>query len=81
VAGTIRYGIVQLSAFTNPGSQMLGMTTALVVSACWLMFCTYNKWPVSTTYSIVSALTGMGVALAGPDAPNWVSTARVDGWV
>lgn len=72
VAGTIRYGIVQLSAFNeNAGVQMLAMTTALVASAGWLMFCTYFKWPVSTTYSIVSAMAGMGIALAGPSAPNW----------
>jgi sodium-dependent phosphate transporter len=35
------------------------------------MFCTRNSWTVSTTYSIVSALAGVGVAVAGKDAVNW----------
>jgi sodium-dependent phosphate transporter len=28
-------------------------------------------WPVSTTYSIVSAVAGVGIAAGGFDAPNW----------
>ena len=72
VAGTIKNGIVSMSAFgDDAGVQMLGMTTALVASASWLMFCTINKWPVSTTYSLVAAMAGMGIALAGPNAPQW----------
>lgn len=35
------------------------------------MIATYNSWPVSTTYSIVSALAGVGVALGGKDAVSW----------
>lgn len=50
---------------------MLGFTCALVVSASWLMVCTRLSWPVSTTYSIVSALAGVGVAAGGADAVNW----------
>jgi sodium-dependent phosphate transporter len=30
-----------------------------------------NSWPVSTTYSIVSALAGVGVAVGGKDAVQW----------
>ena len=35
------------------------------------MFCTYMSFPVSTTYSIVSAVAGVGVATAGADAVVW----------
>jgi sodium-dependent phosphate transporter len=35
------------------------------------MFCTYMSFPVSTTYSIVSAVAGVGVAIAGADRVVW----------
>ena len=52
------------------GSSVLilpNLTTTLV----WLTICTRYSWPVSTTYSIVSAIAGVGVALGGIVAPNW----------
>lgn len=72
VASTIKNGIISLSDFNgNAGVQMLAFTCALVVSASWLMVCTRLSWPVSTTYSIVSALAGVGVAVGGADAVQW----------
>ncbi|WWC69915.1 uncharacterized protein I206_103859 [Kwoniella pini CBS 10737] len=72
VSGTIKNGIISLSSFQgNAGVEMLGFTCALVASACWLMFCTRNSWTVSTTYSIVSALAGVGVAVNGTKAVQW----------
>lgn len=35
------------------------------------MFATYMSFPVSTTYSIVSAVAGVGVAVAGADKVQW----------
>lgn len=35
------------------------------------MFATYMSFPVSTTYSIVSAVAGVGVAVAGADQVQW----------
>nr|XP_018262762.1 solute carrier family 20 (sodium-dependent phosphate transporter) [Kwoniella dejecticola CBS 10117]OBR84920.1 solute carrier family 20 (sodium-dependent phosphate transporter) [Kwoniella dejecticola CBS 10117] len=72
VAGTIKNGIISLSAFQgNAGVEMLGFACALAASATWLMIATRNSWPVSTTYSIVSALAGVGVAIQGADAVKW----------
>lgn len=72
VAGTIKNGIISISAFQdNAGVAMLAFTCALVASATWLMIATRNSWPVSTTYSLVSALMGVGIATAGWDAPQW----------
>lgn len=72
VAGTIKNGIISLSVFeNNPGVELLAFTCALVASATWLTVATYNAWPVSTTYSIVSSLAGVGVALGGADAVQW----------
>lgn len=72
VAGTIKNGIISLSIFNgNAGVQLLAFTVALTVSASWLMICTRYSMPVSTTYSIVSALAGVGVATGGPKAVQW----------
>lgn len=72
VAGTIKNGIISLSVFNkNAGVELLAFTVALSVSATWLMICTRLSWPVSTTYSIVSALAGVGVAVGGKDAVQW----------
>lgn len=50
---------------------MLAFTCALAASATWLMIATKNSWPVSTTYSIVAALAGAGVAAGGPSGVQW----------
>ena len=42
--------------------------TAFIV---WLTIATRLSWPVSTTYSVVAAITGVGIASAGWDAPKW----------
>ncbi|GAA6055408.1 hypothetical protein JCM3770_006976 [Rhodotorula araucariae] len=71
-ADTIKNGIISSSIFRgDPGVQLLAFTCALVTSATWLMICTRYSWPVSTTYSIVSAIAGVGVAVGGADAVNW----------
>ncbi len=56
---------------SNAGLELLAFTCALVASSIWLMIATRRSWPVSTTYSIVSALAGVGVAIGGPNAVNW----------
>ncbi|BGP57125.1 hypothetical protein JCM8202v2_004765 [Rhodotorula sphaerocarpa] len=71
-ADTVKHGIISASAFEgNAGVQLLAFTCAIVASASWLMVCTRYSWPVSTTYSIVSAVAGVGVATGGADAVNW----------
>ena len=72
VAGTIKNSIISISVFRgNAPVAMLSFTCALVASATWLMIATKNSWPVSTTYSLVSALAGVGIAVGGWDAPSW----------
>ncbi|GAA6003426.1 hypothetical protein JCM10207_000329 [Rhodosporidiobolus poonsookiae] len=71
-ADTIKNGIIPASVFEgNPQIQLLAFTVALTASASWLMVCTRMSWPVSSTYSIISAVAGVGVATAGADAVNW----------
>ncbi|EAU83382.1 sodium:inorganic phosphate symporter [Coprinopsis cinerea okayama7 len=72
VTSTIKDGIIPSEAFQgNAGVQLLGFTCAIVASASWLSLATRLSWPVSTTYSIVSAVIGVGIATAGWDAPKW----------
>ncbi|GAA5913923.1 Pho89p [Sporobolomyces salmoneus] len=71
-ASTIKNGIISAGAFQDDaGIQLLAFTCAIVASASWLMICTRYGWPVSTTYSLVSALAGVGVALGGVDSVQW----------
>lgn len=71
-ASTIKNGIIAAGAFQgDAGVQLLAFTCAIVASATWLMICTRLSWPVSTTYSLVSALAGVGVALGGVDSVQW----------
>ncbi|KAG2004826.1 sodium:inorganic phosphate symporter [Coprinopsis cinerea AmutBmut pab1-1] len=72
VTTTIKNGIVGAEIFAdNPGVQLLGFTVAIVSSSIWLTIATRMAWPVSTTYSVVSAITGIGIAAGGWDAPRW----------
>ncbi|TFK26042.1 sodium:inorganic phosphate symporter [Coprinopsis marcescibilis] len=72
VTSTIKDGIVPGDIFgENPGVQLLGFTVAIFSSSIWLTIATRMAWPVSTTYSIISAVTGIGIATAGWDAPRW----------
>lgn len=71
-ADTIKNGIIKASAFRNDaGVQMLAFTCALAGASSWVMWCTRHSAHVSSTYSLISAVAGVGVALAG--ASNVVS--------
>jgi sodium-dependent phosphate transporter len=72
-----RAGIIKNSIFEgNAGVQLMAFTVAISVSATWLMIATKKGWPVSTTYSLISSLIGVGVATGGSPAVNWVSRTR-----
>ena len=67
-ADTIKNGIIPNTAFQkNAGVQMLAFTCALGGAASWVMWCTRHSAHVSSTYSLISAVAGVGVAVAGAD--------------
>ncbi|MDA1276997.1 MAG: inorganic phosphate transporter [Verrucomicrobia bacterium] len=70
VSETVRQGIFDPSMF-QPRPLVLGFIAALISSAVWLQIATYFGWPVSTTHSIVGAIIGIGIVIAGFDAINW----------
>ncbi|KAF7590680.1 hypothetical protein BBP40_002572 [Aspergillus hancockii] len=71
-ADTIKNGIIPLSAFKgDAGVQMLAFTCALAAASSWVMWCTRHSTHVSSTYSLVSAVAGVGVATAGASKVQW----------
>ncbi|KAK3358529.1 phosphate transporter [Lasiosphaeria ovina] len=71
-AETIKNGIIPLTAFhDNAGVQMLAFTCALAAASSWVMWCTRHSAHVSSTYSLVSAVAGVGVATVGAANVQW----------
>lgn len=71
-ADTIKNGIIPTSAFQdNAGVQMLAFTCALAAASSWVMWCTKHSAHVSSTYSLISAIAGVGVATAGASQVQW----------
>jgi solute carrier family 20 (sodium-dependent phosphate transporter) len=71
-AATIKNGIIPLAAFQdNAGVQMLAFTCALVAASSWVMWCTRHSAHVSSTYSLISAIAGVGVATVGARGVQW----------
>jgi len=92
VTDTVRKGIVDPSAFAgDPMSLVVGMTCALLAAAIWLHLASYMGWPVSTTHSIVGAVTGFGLVAMGTGAikggkllfivASWVSSPLMGGLI
>ncbi|KAJ5102015.1 hypothetical protein NUU61_004237 [Penicillium alfredii] len=71
-AETIKNGIIPSSAFhNNAGVQMLAFTCALAAASSWVMWCTRHSAHVSSTYSLISAVAGVGVATVGASEVKW----------
>jgi hypothetical protein len=90
VANTMRKGIVDPTLYNQSsllpagnGAELfaLGMMAALVAAAIWLHISAFLGWPVSTTHSIVGAITGFGVISLGADQIAWWKLGKiVAGW-
>ncbi|RMZ83498.1 hypothetical protein DV737_g1564, partial [Chaetothyriales sp. CBS 132003] len=71
-ASTIKNKIIPLDTFQdNAGVQMLAFTCALAGASSWVMWCTRHSAHVSSSYSLVSAVAGVGVAVAGASKVEW----------
>lgn len=90
VTDTIRSGIIDTSLFEASGPLgtegplllALGMFSALLAAGIWLQIATMWGLPVSTTHSIVGAVTGFGVVALGFSAIQWNAVAAIAGsWV
>jgi solute carrier family 20 (sodium-dependent phosphate transporter) len=71
-AATIKNGIIPSDSFgDNAGVQLLAFACASAGAAIWVMWCTRNSAHVSSTYSLVSSIAGVGVAAVGVKGVQW----------
>ncbi|CAK1357593.1 Phosphate-repressible phosphate permease pho-4 [Cercospora beticola] len=71
-ASTIKNGIIPIEAFQgNAGVQLLAFACAAAGAATWVMWCTRHSAHVSSTYSLVSSIAGVGVAAVGASDVQW----------
>ena len=72
VTSTIRSGIISAESISmQPDTLILGMLSALLAAAIWLLIASSRGWPVSTTHSIIGAIVGFAVVAIGVDSVNW----------
>ena len=70
----IRYGIVDISIYSQHLDYfVIGMLSALMSAATWLIIATHHGLPVSTTHSIIGAVIGFGVVSMGSEHILWYS--------
>ncbi len=77
VVGTIRKGIIDPSAITDPQVFVWLMMAALLAGAVWLNLATALGMPVSTTHSVVGGVLGAGIAASGWDIANWAKVGQI----
>ncbi|WVR09706.1 hypothetical protein IAU60_006782 [Kwoniella sp. DSM 27419] len=71
-ADTIKNGIIPNSAFRGDASvQLLAFTCALAGASSWVMWCTRHSAHVSSTYSLISSVAGVGIATVGASKVQW----------
>jgi PiT family inorganic phosphate transporter len=77
VTDTIRKGIVSTEILTDPHQVLIGALSAILAASMWVNFATWKSLPVSTTHSIVGAMTGFGIIAGGFSVINWIKLAAV----
>ena len=71
-ADTIKNSIIPPDSFKgDAGVQMLAFTCALAGASTWVMWCTKHSAHVSSSYSLISSVAGVGVAVAGASKVQW----------
>ncbi|POR37657.1 Phosphate transporter [Tolypocladium paradoxum] len=71
-ASTIKNGIIPISAFKdNAGVQLLAFACAAAGASIWVMWCSRNSAHVSSTYSLISSIAGVGIATVGASGVQW----------
>ncbi|MBU4379297.1 MAG: inorganic phosphate transporter, partial [Proteobacteria bacterium] len=77
VTATVSKGIINSSAISDPKLMMIGMFSALLAAALWVLVATLTSLPVSSTHSIVGAIMGFGLVAGGPDVVNWLKMGGI----
>src|SRR3989339_465878 len=69
---TIQSGLVQNEVITIKEAII-----ALLITAIWVHFSTWKKWPVSTGQAIVSAIFGIGLAQSLSQNTNFIHWEKI----
>jgi PiT family inorganic phosphate transporter len=77
VTATISKGIINPAAINDPKLIMIGMFGSLLAAGVWVLVATLTSLPVSSTHSIVGAITGFGLVAGGPDVVNWLKMGGI----
>ncbi len=77
VTATISKGIINPAAINDPKLVMVGMFAALLAAGVWVLVATLTSLPVSSTHSIVGAITGFGLVAGGPQVVNWLKMGGI----
>lgn len=86
VTNTMRKGIIDPALFSDlslfPAGNgadyfVCGMIAALIAAALWIHIAAYLGWPVSTTHSIVGAITGFGCVSVGVENVEWMKLTKI----
>lgn len=82
VIGTVKDGIIDARQITDAHAFSAVMLAALFAAALWINLATAMHAPVSTTHSIIGAITGAGVAAGGWGLINWTTLGDIAlGWL
>lgn len=78
VTNMIREGIINLnSPELSVDVFITGMLASLLAASTWLFIATYKGWPVSTTHTIIGAISGFGITSLGANAIYWQSLVAI----
>jgi len=78
VTQTIRKGIINPESISgSPEILMFGMLSALLAAAVWLMFASWQGWPVSTTHTMIGGLVGFAIVAIGIGSVNWGKITQI----
>jgi len=78
VASTVRGKILKTSVYKyHPVLFMFGNLNALVCGSTWLLIATKFQFPISTTYTIISAIIGFSLAARGFDSVDWHNASLI----
>lgn len=78
VSDTIRKGILEIEVYEDDEKLlMLGMLSALLGTAIWLLVATYFKLPVSATHSVVGATVGFGLVAKGANGLQYMQLVMI----